>query len=141
PAGAATGASRLHLQPPAECAVHRTVSGEAIRSSARPDRSSSIRRGYQVPCSTGSIFQYQARLSGPLLDRIDLHVEVPGIAAADLMLPSPAEGSLEVARRVAAARERQVSRYAKMGLPGLTSNAAPATVIESMALLDRSALV
>ena len=48
--------------------------------------------------------QYQARLSGPLLDRIDLVIEVPAVAAADLMLPPPAEGSAEVAARVAAAR-------------------------------------
>ena len=41
---------------------------------------------------------YQARVSGPLLDRIDLHVEVPGVSAADLTLPPPAEGSAEVAR-------------------------------------------
>ena len=46
------------------------------------------------------IAQYQARLSGPLLDRIDLHVEVPAVAAADLMLPPPAEGSRETAERV-----------------------------------------
>ena len=49
---------------------------------------------------------YQARVSGPLLDRIDLHVEVPGVSAADLTLPPPAEGSAEVARRVAAAAFR-----------------------------------
>ena len=54
---------------------------------------------------------YQARVSGPLLDRIDLHVEVPGVSAADLTLPPPAEGSAEVARRVAAARDVQSHRY------------------------------
>ena len=87
------------------------------------------------------IAQYQARLSGPLLDRIDLHVEVPAVTASDLMLPSTVEGSREVARRVAAARELQVARYAKMGLPRLTSNAAaPANVIESVAMPDSSAL-
>ena len=48
--------------------------------------------------------QYQARISGPLLDRIDLVIEVPAVAAADLILPPPAEGSAEVAARVAAAR-------------------------------------
>jgi magnesium chelatase family protein len=58
---------------------------------------------------------YQSRISGPLFDRIDLHVEVPAVAAADLSLPPPAEGSAEVAARVAAARERQRARYA--GLP------------------------
>jgi len=54
---------------------------------------------------------YQSRLSGPLLDRIDLHVEVAGVAAADLTLPPPAEGSEEVAARVANARDIQRRRY------------------------------
>ena len=47
---------------------------------------------------------YQAKVSGPLLDRIDLHVEVAAVTAADLILPPPVEGSAEVAVRVAAAR-------------------------------------
>lgn len=53
---------------------------------------------------------YQSRVSGPLLDRIDLHVEVDPVSAADLALPPPAEGSAEVAARVAAARQRQTAR-------------------------------
>ena len=55
---------------------------------------------------------YQGKLSGPLLDRIDLHVEVAAVTAADLVLPPPAEGSAEVARRVATARDVQTARYA-----------------------------
>ena len=55
---------------------------------------------------------YQSRLSGPLLDRIDLHIDVPAVSAADLALPPPAETSAEIARRVAAARARQRERYA-----------------------------
>jgi magnesium chelatase family protein len=55
---------------------------------------------------------YQSKLSGPLLDRIDLHVEVPALSAADLSLPPPAENSATVAARVAAARARQTARYA-----------------------------
>ena len=55
---------------------------------------------------------YQAKVSGPLLDRIDLHVEVQAVSAADLVLPPPAEGSAEVAARVAAARAIQAARYA-----------------------------
>jgi magnesium chelatase family protein len=58
---------------------------------------------------------YQAKLSGPLLDRIDLHVEVAAVSAADLVLPPPAEGSAEVAARVAAARAIQTERYAAHG--------------------------
>jgi magnesium chelatase family protein len=54
---------------------------------------------------------YQTRISGPLFDRIDLHVEVPGVMASDLALPSPSEGSAEVAARVARARDMQRARF------------------------------
>jgi magnesium chelatase family protein len=47
---------------------------------------------------------YQSRISGPMFDRIDLHVDVPAVRASDLSLPPPAEGSAEVAKRIAAAR-------------------------------------
>ncbi|WP_374652329.1 ATP-binding protein [Dongia sp.] len=74
---------------------------------------------------------YQSRISGPLFDRIDLHVEVPAVSAADLSLPPPAEGSNEVAARVAAARARQTERYAAHGL---RSNAeADGELLESLA--------
>ncbi len=59
---------------------------------------------------------YQARVSGPLLDRIDLHVEVAALSAADLVLPAPAEGSAEVAARVRAARDVQTARYRDAGI-------------------------
>ncbi len=83
--------------------------------------------------------QYQARLSGPLLDRIDLMIEVPAVSAADLMLPAPAEGSAEVAARVAAARRIQTRRYAELGLSHVGSNAAaPGSIIEDVARPDSS---
>jgi magnesium chelatase family protein len=59
---------------------------------------------------------YQGRISGPLFDRIDLHVEVAGVSASDLSLPPPAEGSETVAARVAKARDRQRQRYAGEGV-------------------------
>jgi magnesium chelatase family protein len=59
---------------------------------------------------------YQAKVSGPLLDRIDLHVDVAALSAADLVLPPPAEGSAEVAARVKAARDIQTRRYEKQGV-------------------------
>jgi len=59
---------------------------------------------------------YQSRISGPLFDRIDLHVEVPAVNPADLSLPPPAEGSAEVAKRVAQARRRQLERYRDEGI-------------------------
>ncbi|HEY8351929.1 MAG TPA: YifB family Mg chelatase-like AAA ATPase [Sphingomonadales bacterium] len=55
--------------------------------------------------------EYQGRLSGPLLDRFDIHIEVPAVSAEDLTLPPPAEGSAEVAARVEAARAVQRARY------------------------------
>src|SRR5215468_1567032 len=57
---------------------------------------------------------YQAKLSGPLLDRIDLHIDVPAVSPADLSLPPPAESSTEVAQRVAVARARQSARYREL---------------------------
>ncbi len=59
---------------------------------------------------------YQTRLSGPLLDRIDIHVEVPGVSAQDLALPPPAEGTATVAARVAGARDIQRARYEGLAL-------------------------
>ncbi|WP_421784636.1 YifB family Mg chelatase-like AAA ATPase [Hyphobacterium sp.] len=53
---------------------------------------------------------YQARVSGPLMDRIDLHVTVPPVTPADLALPPPPEGTAEAADRVARAREAQTER-------------------------------
>jgi magnesium chelatase family protein len=86
--------------------------------------------------------QYQARLSGPLLDRIDLMIEVPAVNAADLLLPPAAEGSAEVAARVAAARHVQVKRYAELGLPHVFTNAAaPGHVIEDAARPDPAGMV
>jgi magnesium chelatase family protein len=69
-------------------------------------------------CST----DYQARISGPLLDRIDLQIEVPALSAADMVLPAPAEGSDEVRARVTRARERQRQRFAAMGARGIRTN-------------------
>ncbi len=57
---------------------------------------------------------YQSKISGPLFDRIDLHIDVPAVKAADLALPPPAEGSADVAHRIAAARARQKARYAAL---------------------------
>jgi magnesium chelatase family protein len=77
------------------------------------------KRGPNVRCAA----DYQSRLSGPLLDRIDLHIEVPAVSASDLVLPSPSEGSREVAARVAAARDVQRERFAALGRNELRVNA------------------
>ncbi|PHR63200.1 MAG: AAA family ATPase [Robiginitomaculum sp.] len=56
---------------------------------------------------------YQARISGPLMDRMDLQIEVPAVTAADLALPPSAEGTAEIALRVANARQVQLARQAE----------------------------
>jgi magnesium chelatase family protein len=95
------------------------------------------RRGPNTRCAA----EYQTRISGPLLDRIDLNIEVPAVTAADLILPPPTEGSKEVAARVAQARVLQAERYAKFGLDGvLTNSAAPAAVLEDVARPDSAGL-
>jgi magnesium chelatase family protein len=61
---------------------------------------------------------YQGKLSGPLLDRIDLAIDVPAVAAADLALPPPAESTADIAARVAAARAVQRDRLAELDAKG-----------------------
>ena len=59
---------------------------------------------------------YQSKVSGPMLDRIDLHVEVDSVSAMDLAMPPPSEGSAEVAARVAQARALQTARESQSGV-------------------------
>jgi magnesium chelatase family protein len=80
---------------------------------------------------------YQARLSGPLLDRIDLHVDIQAVKASDLALPPPAETSADVAARVAAARTLQATRYA--GTPARTNAEAEGKWLETKELLSEEA--
>lgn len=82
--------------------------------------------------------QYQARLSGPLLDRFDLLIEVAAVTPADLVLPPPSEGSADVAARVSAARRRQAARYEAIGMPFRTNAATSAPVIEDVARPDEA---
>jgi len=76
------------------------------------------KRGPNTRCAA----EYQARLSGPLIDRIDLSIEVPAVTAADLILPAPSEGSAEVAARVAQARALQTARFAALNLANVRTN-------------------
>ncbi len=83
---------------------------------------------------------YQARLSGPLLDRIDLTIDVPQVSAADLARPPAAEGSAEVAGRVAKARQIQAERFATLG-SDLTINAqAEGALLEKLARPDHESV-
>jgi magnesium chelatase family protein len=84
---------------------------------------------------------YQGRISGPLLDRMDIQIELPAVKASDLTLPPPAEGSADVARRVAAARLLQKARFERLGRPHLRSNAeADGSLLEDIARPDKPGL-
>lgn len=64
-------------------------------------------------CSPGQVIRYQQKISGPILDRIDLQLEVPRLKVEKLQNPIPAELSAEIRKRVESARERQYARFEK----------------------------
>jgi magnesium chelatase family protein len=68
---------------------------------------------HQCRCSYQQIHRYRSRISGPLLDRIDIHVEVPAVPYKDLMKESTAEPSEHIRKRVADARNIQSGRFAR----------------------------
>jgi len=97
--------------------------------------------GYR--CARGPRCQsdYQARISGPLLDRIDLRIEVPAVSASDLIRPGTAERSAAVATRVATARAVQRERFERIGVSASLTNAHCATaLIEEIARPDTAGL-
>jgi magnesium chelatase family protein len=71
--------------------------------------------GIACTCTPGIILKYQQKISGPLLDRIDLRVEVPRVAFDDLTSGTPNESSAAVRERVSAVRELTQARYAASG--------------------------
>lgn len=80
---------------------------------------------------------YQARISGPLMDRIDIRIDVPAVSAGDLIRPMSAESSADVAARVHRARAIQKARYEEAGMPGFSTNAQATTaLIERLAEPD-----
>ena len=91
-------------------------------------------------CRTGPrcAADYQQRISGPLLDRMDIQLELAAVRASDLSLPNPKENSADVAARVAKARAIQQQRFSALGHPGLRLNSeADGQILETIAELDR----
>jgi magnesium chelatase family protein len=84
---------------------------------------------------------YQQRISGPLLDRMDIQIELPAVKISDLTLPASKESSADVALRVAAARLRQRERFVKLGMGHLRINAqADGALLEDIAKPDQAGL-
>ena len=86
-----------------------------------------------VACRRGArcAADYQARVSGPFMDRIDIQIDVPAVTPADLALPPAAEGTAEIAARVAAARDIQIKRN-----QGLTNTELSQSRLEEVAHPD-----
>lgn len=72
-------------------------------------------------CGAGAVFRYINRISGPLLDRIDLHIEVTPVAYAEISDERPQERSADVRERVIAARKKQRERFSN--IEGIHTNA------------------
>lgn len=89
----------------------------------------------QCTCSEFQIQRYQSRLSGPLLDRIDLQVEVPRLTADELLNTQPSsETSADIRKRVTMARKIQAKRYEKEGI--LTNSELTSRLIKKYCKLD-----
>jgi magnesium chelatase family protein len=83
-------------------------------------------------CDDGAIARYRSRLSGPLLDRIDLHVAVPAVPWHDLDAQPTGDGSAAVRARVAAARRLQAERLRGVRATGPTNAAIPAAALDAL---------
>ncbi|WP_305986543.1 YifB family Mg chelatase-like AAA ATPase [Roseibium sp. MMSF_3544] len=86
------------------------------------------------------VTDYQTRVSGPFLDRIDVRIDVPAVTAADLIGPAEAEPSDVVAARVAEARRIQEMRFFDLGIACRCNAQAPASIVEKMAQPDEMGL-
>jgi magnesium chelatase family protein len=66
---------------------------------------------HECRCTPAAIQRYHAKISGPLLDRIDLHIEVPSLKYDELKSATPGESSEEIRNRINKARDRQLDRF------------------------------
>lgn len=96
--------------------------------------------GHQCRRGERCITDYQNRISGPFLDRIDLRIEVPAVTASDLIGPAESEPSTIVGKRVATARQIQEQRFFELGVTARTNAQAPASVVETMTQPDGKGL-
>ena len=88
-------------------------------------------------CSESSIQNYKSRISGPLLDRIDIHIEVPPVTFDQMQQKVKPESSLQIRQRVNKARKRQQTRYKNTGI-SCNANLTPA-MIKKFCICDDAA--
>jgi magnesium chelatase family protein len=90
-------------------------------------------------CSPQQIRNYRRRISGPLLDRFDIHLEVPRLTAEEILEPGAGEPSASIRARVLRARERQRERFERLGLPISCNAQIPPRAIREICVLDADA--
>lgn len=81
-------------------------------------------------CRPGAIERYLGRISGPLLDRIDIHLEVPAVDYESLSGASPGLSSAEMRRQVEAARRFQLARFEALGIPARSNASIPRSLLD-----------
>jgi magnesium chelatase family protein len=84
-------------------------------------------------CTPDQVARYQGKLSGPLIDRIDLHVEVPAVNPTELMAAAPGESTADIRTRCAAARQRSLARQ------GVANHALQGRELDKHLLMDDAA--
>jgi magnesium chelatase family protein len=84
-------------------------------------------------CTPDQVARYQSKISGPLIDRIDLHIEVPAVVTTELMQAQPGESSAAIRTRCTSARERAFVRQGK------SNQALQGREIDQFVLLDEAA--
>ena len=97
---------------------------------------------HEMECSRAPLCaeEYQNKISGPLLDRIDIHIEVPAVSPWDLADVKPGESSEQVLQRVIKARQIQADRFKTLGAPQLSTNSElKGELLEQAAVLDNDA--
>ena len=95
--------------------------------------------GHQCRRGERCVSDYQERISGPFLDRIDIRVEVPAVSAADIIAPSHCEASGDVSKRVMNARNIQQKRYCSVDLGQKTNAMVSGAIIEETAKIGSDA--
>ncbi len=90
----------------------------------------------ECTCSPFAIERYQKKISGPLMDRIDLHVEVPRVKYEKLIEPLPAEKSEDVRLRVQQAREMQLARFATLNSKSICNSDMMPKEMRELCVLD-----
>ncbi|CTQ56913.1 Competence protein ComM [Roseibium album] len=96
--------------------------------------------GHQCRRGERCASEYQSRVSGPFLDRIDVRIDVPAVTAADLIGPAESEPSAAVAERVLEARKIQEKRFLDLGIACRTNAQAPASAVEAIAQPDETGI-